>query len=138
MAEFDPSALPRGARSFLDERHLATLHLTRPDGTPHVTPVGVTVDEHAGLARVITWADSYKARLVTQTPGMAAAVCQVDGGRWLTIYGTVTASADPERTGPAVAAYAARYRPPKERDDRVVIELRIERITGRAPDPEPS
>ena len=135
MAEFDPTALTTGARSFVTERHLATLHLTRPDGTPHVTPVGVTVDEACGLARVITWADSYKARLVAATPDMPVAICQVDGGRWLTIYGTATVSGSPEDTRPAVEAYAARYRQPTERDDRVVIEVRIDRITGRAPDP---
>ncbi len=136
MTDHDVSALTPGASSFLTERHLATLTLQRPDGSPHVTPVGVTVDPEAGLARVITWADSYKARIVAAAPGMPVAVCQVDGGRWLTIYGTATVHDDPAHTEPAVAAYAARYRQPKERDDRVVIEIEIDRITGRAPDPE--
>ena len=31
-----------------------------------------------------------------------------------------------------VEGYAARYREPKERDDRVVIEIAVERILGRA------
>jgi hypothetical protein len=31
-----------------------------------------------------------------------------------------------------VAAYAERYRQPKERDDRVVIEIQVDRILGRA------
>lgn len=135
MPDVDLADPAPGVRSFLTERHLATLHLTRPDGTPHVTPVGFTVDHEAGIARVITWADSYKARRLAAAPGMAAAICQVDGGRWLTVYGTATVTGDPSRTGPAVAAYAERYRPPRERDDRVVIELAITRITGRAPDP---
>jgi hypothetical protein len=32
----------------------------------------------------------------------------------------------------AVAAYTERYRPPKERDDRVVIEIAVDRVLGRA------
>ena len=132
MAEFDPHALTPGARSFLTERHLATLHLTRPDGTPHVTPVGVTVDEDAALARVITWADSYKARTVAADPGQQVAVCQVDGGRWLTIYGRAVVTDEPAAVAEAVKRYAARYRQPKERTDRVVIEIAVDRMVGRA------
>ena len=39
--------LGRAARrvlDFLTERHLATLTTLRPDGTPHVVPVGFTYD----------------------------------------------------------------------------------------------
>jgi hypothetical protein len=32
----------------------------------------------------------------------------------------------------AVAGYAARYRDPKERDDRVAIEIAVDRVLGRA------
>ncbi len=38
-------------RAFGTERHLATLTTVRPDGTPHVVAVGVTVDFEAGVAR---------------------------------------------------------------------------------------
>ena len=38
---------------------------------------------------------------------------------------------DPEGVKPGVAGYAARYRDPKERDDRVVIEIDVDRILGR-------
>lgn len=120
------------ASTFLTERHLATLHLRRPDGTPHVTPVGVTYDADAGLARVITWAGSHKAKLLRGDPGMPVAVCQVDGGRWLTIYGTATVTDDPDACAEGVRRYAERYRQPKDRDDRVVIEIAVSRLTGRA------
>jgi hypothetical protein len=81
--------------------------------------------------RVITWAGSRKARNVAERPGSPAAVCQVDGGRWLSLEGTATVTSDPERVAMAVARYTERYREPKQRDDRVVIEIAITRIMGR-------
>lgn len=49
---------------FWRERHLCTLTTLRPDGTPHVVPVGVTYDPEAGLARVIANKSSTKVRNV--------------------------------------------------------------------------
>ena len=59
---YDPAALPDEVQVFLQERHLATLTTLRPDGSPHVVAVGFTWDDDAGLARVITFAPSRKAR----------------------------------------------------------------------------
>jgi PPOX class probable F420-dependent enzyme len=133
MAEHhDPSALSDAARAFLEERHLATLSLRRADGRPHVTPVGFTYDEDRRLARVITWTDSWKTRHVQRDPDQVAALCQVDGGRWLTLYGTPVATTEPERTAEGVRRYTERYRPPKDRADRVVIEITVTDIVGRA------
>lgn len=128
----DPKALGPDIDTFLTERHLATLTTLRADGTPHVVAVGFTWDPSAGLVRVITWAGSRKARNVAERPGSAAAVCQVDGGRWLTLEGTAEITADPDRVAEAVRRYALRYREPKVRDDRVVIEISIDRVLGRA------
>jgi hypothetical protein len=58
-------------------------------------------------------------------------VCQVDGGRWLSLEGPVRLVSDPDEVRAGVEGYAARYRQPKERDDRVVIEIDVERILGR-------
>jgi hypothetical protein len=58
-------------------------------------------------------------------------VCQVDGGRWLSLEGPAEVTDDPARVAAAVAAYAARYRTPGERADRVAIEIRVDRILGR-------
>lgn len=127
----DPRNPPQDVLRFLAERHLATLTTRRPDGSPHVVPVGVTYRPEEGLARVITWATSRKARNVATGPGQRVAVCQVDGGRWLTLEGTAEVSDDPGRVSTAVALYAARYRPPKQRQDRVVIEIRVDRLLGR-------
>jgi PPOX class probable F420-dependent enzyme len=128
----DPAALPDGVRLFLQERHLATLTTLRPNGTPHVVAVGFTWDDDEQLARVITFASSRKVRNLDATDGGPAAICQVDGGRWLTLEGRAAVTRDPRRIDEAVRRYAGRYRQPGDRDDRVAIELRVERVLGRA------
>ena len=116
--------------TFVAERHLATLTTLRPDGSPHVVAVGFTFDRSACVARVITFAGSVKARNAGAGGGARAAVSQVDGARWITLEGPVRVTADPVTVAGAVDAYAARYRPPKVRDDRVVIEIAVDRVLG--------
>lgn len=118
--------------AFFSERHLATLTVARSNGDPHVTPVGFTYDPETHLARVITWADSWKAKHVARSPHQRVAICSVDGGRWAAIYGTATVTDDPAAIDQGVSRYAERYRPPKEHDDRVVIEIAVDQILGRA------
>ncbi|MDH3293690.1 MAG: TIGR03618 family F420-dependent PPOX class oxidoreductase [Acidimicrobiia bacterium] len=127
----DLDNLGADAVQFLTERHLATLTTLRGDGSPQVTPVGVTYQSERRLARVITWATSVKALNVAANPGQRVAVCQVDGGRWLTLYGAAVVSDDDEAVAEAVSRYSQRYRPPKKRDDRVVIEITVDSIVGR-------
>jgi PPOX class probable F420-dependent enzyme len=127
----DPAALPLEVEAFAAERHLATLTTLRPDGSPHVTPVGFTWDPDARLVRIITFAPSHKARHITARPGGRAVVCQVDGGRWLTFEGVATVTDDPGRVADAVGRYADRYRQPGERADRVAIEIAVDRVLGR-------
>ena len=129
----DPVALPDEVRTFLDEYHLATLTTLREDLSPHVVPVGFSYDTSACVVRVITWATSQKAVNAARMEerGQRAAVCQVDGGRWLSLEGPVRLVTDPDGVRAGVEGYAARYRPPKERDDRVVIEIAVDRILGR-------
>lgn len=135
---YDPTALPDEVQTFLAERHLGTLTTLRPDGSPHVVAIGFTWDPDAGLARVITFAPSRKARNVASgagtdgAPVARAAVCQVDGGRWLTLEGPAVVTDDPARVAEAVHRYAERYREPNPRDDRVAIEIRVDRVLGRA------
>lgn len=119
--------------TFVTERHLATLTTQRADGSPHVVAVGFSYDADARIARVITWATSQKALNAgrMESAGLRAAVCQVDGGRWLTFEGPVRLVSDAEGIKPGVEGYAARYRDPKERDDRVVIEIDVDKILGR-------
>ena len=129
----DPADLPDDVLAFLREYHLATLTTLREDLSPHVVAVGFSYDVDARVARVITWASSQKAKNAErmQEAGQRAAVGQVDGGRWLSLEGPVRLVSDPEGVRAGVDGYAARYRQPKERDDRVVIEIDVERILGR-------
>lgn len=132
MASFSPDQLPAEVLTFLSERHLATLTTLRPDGSPHVVPVGFSYDHQAQLVRVITFASSKKVRNLEASPGSRAVVCQVDGGRWLTLEGSAVVTADPERNADGVRRYAERYRPPKERGaDRRTIEISIDTVLGR-------
>lgn len=115
---------------FWTERHLCTLVTLRRDGSPHVVPVGVTLDVEAGLARVICSSGSQKARNV-HACGVAV-VSQVDGGRWSTLEGTAVVREDPEAVAEAVRRYALRYRQPRENPERVAIEITVRRVLGLA------
>jgi PPOX class probable F420-dependent enzyme len=130
----EPTDLTPETLAFLREYHLATLTTLRADGSPHVVAVGFSYDVERRVARVITWATSVKARNAGRmaAAGQRAAVSQVDGGRWLTLEGPVRLVTDPAGVRAGVEGYAARYRQPKERDDRVVIEIAVDRILGRA------
>ncbi len=129
----DPADLPDEVLTFLREYHLATLTTLREDLSPHVVAVGFSYDIEARAARVITWAGSQKAINAgrMEALGQRAAVCQVDGGRWLSLEGPVRLVADADGVRAGVDGYTARYREPKVRDDRVVIEIAVERILGR-------
>ena len=129
--DHDPGAPGPELTAFLTERHLATLTTLRPDGSLHVVPVGFTYQPERRLARVITFAPSRKARNVAARPGGPAVLCQVDGGRWVTLEGIAHLRDDDASNREAVARYAARYRTPKERPDRVTIEIEVTRILGR-------
>ena len=125
----DPADPGPAVLAFLTERHLATLTTLRPNGTPHVVPVGVTYDAATRTARVITSGSSAKARHVRDGQGRVA-VCQVDGRRWLTLEGTAVVRDDAAAVADAVARYAVRYRQPRENPARVVIEISVDRILG--------
>ena len=128
----DIDQLDDSVLEFLTERHLATLTTLRTDGSPHVVAVGFSYDPEARVARVITWATSQKAINAgrMEAAGQHGAVCQVDGGRWLTLEGPVRLVTD--QVQPGIDGYAARYQQPKERDDRAVLEIDVTKILGRA------
>ncbi|MEV5433897.1 TIGR03618 family F420-dependent PPOX class oxidoreductase [Streptomyces sp. NPDC052701] len=130
----DPGAPDAPYLTFWQERHLCTLTTPRPDGTPHVVPVGVTYDPGARLARVIADGASRKVRnvLAAGREGAAVAVCQVDGRRWATLEGRARVRSEPERVAEAERRYAERYgRRPSPNPSRVVIEIELTRAMGR-------
>ena len=120
---FDPTP---ALTAFLTERHLASLTTLRSDGSPHVVPVGFSIDVAAGEVRIITFEGSQK--VLNARRGGRAAVSQVDGGRWVTLEGPIRATTDPAEVAAAVAGYAARYQQPKERIDRVALVIAIDRV----------
>jgi PPOX class probable F420-dependent enzyme len=123
-----PADLSPAALEFLTDRHLATLTTLRPDGSPHVVPVGFTWDAEALVVRVITSGSSRKAR--NAALGGRAVVCQVDGRHWLSFEGQTRVLTDAETVADAVERYAARYRVPRENPERVVVEIAVDRVLG--------
>ena len=127
---FQSSDLTASQLEFICENHLATLTTLRADGSPHVVPVGFTFDIENNTVRVITFAKSMKARHAAQ--GGRAVVSQVDRGRWITFEGSVRLRTEADIVAKAVEAYASRYRQPKVREDRVVVEITVDKVMGRA------
>ncbi|GAB3584247.1 PPOX class F420-dependent oxidoreductase [Amycolatopsis endophytica] len=118
-------------RAFWAERRVCVLTTLRPDGSPHVVPVGVTVDENFTTARVICRGGSVKARNVRATAPARVVVSQFEGRRWSTLEGTAVVRDDPGSVSDAESRYAERYhRRPKPNPERVVIEIRLDRRLG--------
>ncbi|GEB53770.1 MULTISPECIES: pyridoxamine 5'-phosphate oxidase family protein [Streptomyces] len=127
-----PAAAPDGP-GFWEERHLAFLSTPRPDGTPHLVPVGVTYDPESRTARVISSRGSKKVRnILAAGPGVAVAVSQAEGRRWCTLEGTAVVRDDPDSVADAERRYAARYKQPRPNPERVVIEIAVHRALGTA------
>ena len=139
---------------FVTERHVATLTTLRPDGTPHVVPVAFTWDADSGVAWMTSEDGSAKVRnveaaqgegpagaapagdgavaagAVATGTGARGALCQVSGGRWLTLEGEVTVSRDPAVIADAERRYAVRYGPLDPDPRRVVLNLAVDRVLG--------
>lgn len=129
---------PESIAEFVTSRHLATLTTLRADGSPHVAPVGFSYDPVTQLARIIASAGTQKVLNIqrlgaSEQGGLGASVviCQVDGGRWISLEGKAVVTTDPERVDEACARYAARYQAPRPNPNRVAIEIRVDRILGR-------
>ncbi|MGO4598976.1 PPOX class F420-dependent oxidoreductase [Terrabacter sp. 2RAF25] len=123
-----PDDLSPEALDFLTVRHLATLTTLRPNGRPHVVPVGFTWDPATSVARVITSRGSRKAR--NALAGCSAVLCQVDGRHWLSLEGTARLLDDPAAVTDAEERYAVRYRQPRPNPERVVLAVDVTIVLG--------
>ncbi|NCT89958.1 TIGR03618 family F420-dependent PPOX class oxidoreductase [Cellulomonas sp. APG4] len=119
---------------FVTERHLATLTTLRADGSPHVVPVGFTWDPEECVLRITSRGTSVKVRNIERAgdEGLRVAVCQVDGGRWLTFEGRATVSRDADEVAEAMRRYARRYRTLEPDPRRVVVRVAVRRVLGSA------
>jgi PPOX class probable F420-dependent enzyme len=136
----DSSAADSSAADGMDfwtERHICTLASVRPDGTPHLVPVGAVYDPATGVARIITSGTSAKARRIAAAGSLPVALTQVDRGRWTTLEGVARVNADPEAVADAERRYAARYKEPRPNPLRVVIEIEVRRVLGTVKVPLP-
>jgi len=130
----DPHDLPESARTFLTDRHLATLTTLRANGSPHVVPVGFTADLETALVRVITSDGSVKVRNAERSrpdgQPARAAVCQLEGRHWLTLEGPCRISRVRDDITDAERRYAQRYRVPRVNPRRVVLLIAVDRVLG--------
>lgn len=117
---------------FLTERHLGTLATIRPDGTPHVVPVAFTWDDAEGSAWITTQDGTAKVRNITRDDAAShrGALCQVAGGRWLTLEGTLVVSRVPDEIADAERRHAVRYPPLDPDPERVLIRLHVDAVLG--------
>ncbi|MFY1679769.1 MULTISPECIES: pyridoxamine 5'-phosphate oxidase family protein [unclassified Streptomyces] len=120
--------------AFWRERRLCFLTTLRPDGTPHLTPVGATYDPDEDLVRVITDGRSRKVGHIRSASAAGrpahVAVGQVDGRHWCTLEGTAVVRDDAASVAEAERRYRERYRQPRVNPDRVVIEISVTRALG--------
>jgi F420H(2)-dependent biliverdin reductase len=123
-----PDVVSEEFRAFWAERHLVTMVTLRTDGTPHVVPVGATIDVEEGVARVICRGGSQKAVNARATGRVV--VSQVDGRRWSSLEGTAVVLDDPEAVRDAEVRYAKRYRTPRVNPERVVVLITVDRVLG--------
>ncbi len=118
---------------FLAEPGQAILVTLRPNGTPHAVPVSFTWDSEARMARIMTVAQSKKARNLVAAPGSRVALCQRDEvSSWATLEGTGTIFDDPGRLAEGARRYAERYgkewiNPP----GAVIIEIAVDLVMSR-------
>ena len=117
-------------RTFLTERHLATLTTLRSDGSPHVVAIAFTMDFNTGIARVI--ASDGTQKVVNAERGGRGVLCQVEGRRWISLEGRTRVRRDRDAVADAERRFEIRYRPPRENPARVVVEIEVDRVLGRA------
>ncbi|MEK8224903.1 hypothetical protein NKG05_00120 [Oerskovia sp. M15] len=67
-------------------------------------------------------------RLTADGAHPRASICQVEGGRWITLEGTISVSRDPDEISEAVRRYTRRYKEPRVNPRRVVLRLVADKV----------
>lgn len=95
-----------------------------------MVPVGFTWEAEHGWANITSAASSVKVRNATGYDARPArgALCQVDGGRWITLEGALEVVRDPHAIARAVQLYTVRYSTPEPEPDRVLVRLHVDRV----------
>ncbi len=121
--------------AFWRERHLCTVTTPRPDGTLHVTPMGIVLDPEHRRAWGVTSRGSVKARNIAAggEDGVVVAIGSVDARWWASAEGRAVVSDDPEVVAEAESRYAERYRQPRPNPDRVAVRVELTRLLGSVP-----
>lgn len=125
------------AREFIREHHRAVLATTRQDGGTQMSPVIVAVDDDGSLV-ISTRETAMKTAHVRRTPHAAVCVFHEQFfGPWVQAEGSVTVESLPEAMEGLVRYYRLAvgehpdwddYRAAMERERRVLLRLRIERV----------
>lgn len=121
--------LPTGTGwQFLRDRHLATCTTLLRDGSPHVVPVGFTIDEDL-LVQILTRDTSQKIANLRRDPRIV--ICQVEGRNWISIHGRAEVRTAGDEVTRAEHRYAQRYhRTPTPNEHRVVAQFKVHRLLG--------
>jgi PPOX class probable F420-dependent enzyme len=132
------SLTPDDVRDFIRQHHRAVLATTRRDGAPQMSPVLVGVDDDGALI-ISTRETAMKTRQVRERP--RAAVCAFTDafyGSWVQAEGPASVESLPGAMEGLVRYYRLvsgehpdwdEYRAAMQRDKRVLIRIRIERVS---------
>jgi PPOX class probable F420-dependent enzyme len=125
------------ARDYLRSHHRAVLATMRRDGTPQMSPVGVTVD---GAGRVVISSRETAVKVKNLRRDPRAWVCAFPDGfygeRFVQVEGTVSILSLPEAMEPLVDYYRSiagehddwdDYRAAMQKEQRVLIQLDLTR-----------
>jgi F420H(2)-dependent biliverdin reductase len=107
---FDLKNPSESVLAFLQQRCFASLTTTRPDGRLHAALVGFTyVPETAEAFLILRGTGVKQANLRAADGPSPVVICQVDGGKWVSLEGTLTVHDTDEMRSTALAHYRQRY-----------------------------
>jgi PPOX class probable F420-dependent enzyme len=129
--------IPDSHRDLFDRETFAHLSTKMPDGTPHVTPVWVGLDEETGHVLVNTAKGRQKERNVREDPQVGLSIPDPeDPYRYLSVRGVVDEVTE-EGAVETIDAFTRRYfgedeypHHGEERGPRVNIRIRPERVVA--------